>query len=239
MFFKEMDPDAHGIVGIAGAMKEWRAELITAVVLAAIVTWLGWWKHIGFVPVEKGGVKFLLPILFLIAIMLNAAWVLDETGSWMMGFASPMQLLGMLGVMLLLGFVEEGIFRGVLFYGFSTTFTPFFTVVGSALLFGAFHFVNIFTGAALMDTLYQVIHAASMGFLYASLRLRIKAVWPLMILHALWDFSLFTLQTVTHAGVGAESPSVTAGLAISVPALLYGTFVYWRWSVQEDKRYSF
>jgi membrane protease YdiL (CAAX protease family) len=239
MFFKEMDPDAHGIVGITGAIKEWRAELITAVVLAVIVTWLGWWKHIGFVPIEKGGVKFLLPILLLIMLFLNTAWVLDDTGSWLMGYTSPLQLLAMLSVMLLLGFVEEGIFRGVLFYGLSTTFTPFFTVVGTAMIFGLFHFVNLFTGAAFMDTLYQVIHAASMGFLYASLRLRIKAIWPLMILHALWDFSFFTLQTAIQPNVGAAATPVAAGLAISIPALVYGTFVYWRWSVQEDRKYLF
>jgi len=239
MFFREIDPNARGIVGIEGAMNEWRSELVTAVVLTGIVTWLGWWKHIGFVPIAKGGVKFLLPILLLIAIILNIAWVMDDTGNWLAGFTSPLQLFSMLGVMLLLGFVEEGIFRGVLFYGLSTTFTPFFTVVGSALVFGLFHFVNLFTGAAFMDTTYQVIHAASMGFLYASLRLRIKAIWPLMILHALWDLSFFALQTVTHPNAGSTDTPVITGLAISIPALVYGIFVYWRWSVQRSREFVF
>jgi membrane protease YdiL (CAAX protease family) len=134
--------------------------------------------------------------------------------------------------MCLLGFVEEGVFRGVLFYGFSTKLTPFLTVFLSALLFGLFHFVNIFTGAELMNTTFQVIHAFSMGFLYASLRLKIGAIWPLMLMHGLWDFSLFVLQsTVKHE---QENIPLSVGLSIAIPALLYGLFVFWRWNKENS-----
>jgi hypothetical protein len=60
-----------------------------------------------------------------------------------------------------------------------------------------------------------------------------------MILHALWDFSFFTLQTVTHPNVGSTDTPVITGLAISIPALVYGIFVYWRWSVQRSREFIF
>ena len=228
VFFTEMDPNAIGITGIEGALKEARPELITGFVLMLFLSLFGWWKNIGFISIKKGGIKFLLPILLIILVILNFSWVLDESHKWFWGFDSPLQLLTLLGVMLLLGFVEEGIFRGVLFYGLSTKMTPFFTVIISALIFGLFHFVNLFTGAEFMSTVYQAIHAFAMGFLYASLRLKIGAIWPLMILHGLWDFSLFVLSsTVKHT---QENVSLGAGLSIAIPALLYGLFVYWRWS---------
>jgi len=140
----------------------------------------------------------------------------------------------MLGTLLLLGFVEEGIFRGVLFYGLKTTCTPFYTVFLSALLFGLFHFVNLLVGADFTDTAYQVIHASAMGFLYASLRLSIGAIWPLMLLHTFWDFSLYVMQnTMTVSAHTTTTPgtfSVGTSMAVAMPALAYGLFVYWRWS---------
>ena len=232
MFFTEMDPNAKGITGIEGALKEARPELITSFVLMLFLSLFGWWKKIGFISIKKGGIKFILPILLIILIILNVSWVFDESHKWFWGFDSPLQLLTLLGVMVLLGFVEEGIFRGVLFYGLSTKLAPFFTVFISALIFGLFHFVNLFTGAEFATTVFQAIHAFAMGFLYASLRLKIGAIWPLMIMHGLWDFSLFVLSsTVNHT---QDNVSLSAGLSIAIPSLLYGLFVYWRWSKENS-----
>jgi membrane protease YdiL (CAAX protease family) len=232
MLFKEAVPHKDMGVGISGALKEWSAELITASVLALIISLLGWWKNIGFQKIAKGGVKFLLPIFILIGLMLTLAASSDTSHTWFLGFDTPTQLLELLAIVLLLGFVEEGIFRGVLFYGLSTKLTPFYTVIISAITFGLFHFVNIAAGAALGDTISQVMHAMSMGFLYAVLRLRIHAIWPLMIMHGLWDFSLFVLQSTLQAETTStgESSAIITGLAISVPSLMYGSYVYWRWS---------
>ncbi len=233
MIFTKQDPNAHGISGINGALKMLKPELITAGVLLVFVAMLGWWKQIGFVAIKKGGVKFLIPICLLILLMLSKSWTSNHTHSWFMGFQSPQQLSEMLGIIFLLGFVEEGIFRGVLFYGLSTKLKPFYTVFISALVFGLFHAVNIFAGADPLITFYQMVHAFSMGFLYASLRLMIGAIWPLMILHGLWDFSLFVLQTTAVTPIKQSvsiTASITAGLMISTPAILYGIFVYWRWS---------
>ena len=234
MFFKNIDPNAHGINGIEGALSQWSSELITASVLAFLITLLGWWKKIGFCNIKKGGLKYLIPIFILALLVINIAWVFDESNKWFLGFNSPLQLLSLLSVMTLLGFVEEGIFRGVFFYGISTKFSPFFTVIITAVIFGLFHFVNLFNGAEFTGTLYQVIHAGAMGFLYASLRLRLGAIWPLMLLHGFWDFSIFVLQS-TQIQENTGPLSITQGLSISVPALLYGIFVYWRWSKHLEK----
>ncbi len=234
MFVNGIDPDAKGINGIDGLLSVWSSEVVTAAVFALIVTLLGWWEQIGFCRIEKGGLKFLLPIFLLAMLILNFAWVLDESGKWLLCFDSPLQFLAFLGVILLLGFVEEGVFRGALFYGLSTRFSPLVTVVLTAMVFGLFHFVNLIDGAPFSQTLYQAIHAGAMGFLYASLRLRLGAVWPLMLIHGFWDFSLFILQSVQSIEKSGDI-SVTLGLGISVPALFYGIFVYWRWSKSHTK----
>ena len=228
MLYKGIDPNAKGINGIDGALSMWSSEVITAIVLIIILSILGWWENIGFQKIKKGGVKFLLPMIIIALIIIDLAWVSDESGKWFIGFDSPLQLLSLLGVIVLLGFVEEGIFRGILFYGFKTKFTPFFTVTLTSLIFGIFHFVNLFEGAEFNATLYQAIHAGAMGFLYASLRLKIGAIWPLMLIHGFWDFSIFVLQSTLITNTTGEL-SATQGLSVSVPALVYGIFIYWSW----------
>jgi len=226
-----IDLERKGIVGIEGALTMWRSEVVTAVVLALLVSLLGWWREIGFRSVKKGGLKFLLPIFFIALIFLNLAWVLNDSPKWFLGFDDPQQLFFLISVVLLLGFVEEGIFRGVLFYGLSTQFTPLFTVILTALVFGLFHIVNLFAGAPLDQTIFQMIHAGAMGFLYAALRLRLGAVWPIMLIHALWDFSLFVLESSHHQQKTPPAElSLTLGIWVALPALFYGIFVYWRWS---------
>ncbi len=229
--YNGIDPNASAKVGIEGALEMGISELITSSVLVVFISLLGWWKIIGFRRIEAGGLKFLIPIFSIILIILALSFSFDKSDAWFLGFTSPLQFLAVLGVMLLLGFVEEGIFRGVLFYGLSQKLSPLMTVFLSAFIFGLFHFVNILTGEPVVATFYQVIHAFAMGFLYAALRLRVKAIWPLMILHGLWDFSLFISQSTVQLGVATpDDIPVTAGLSIAVPALLYGLFVYWRWS---------
>jgi len=235
-------PNTHNLNGIEEGIMQWKNQLIISTVLIAILSLLGWWRAIGLKKMNAGSIKFLLPIFLLSLLFLNIAWVLDENPqNWFAGFKSSSQFFTLLLIMLTLGFTEEGIFRGILFYGLKSKFAPFYTILLSALIFGLFHYVNLIVGKPLGETSYQVIHAMGMGFLYASLRLRIGAIWPLMILHALWDFSLFTLQTVQSQIDPNSVKQITAFSAIgaftlALPALSYGLFVYWRWSKTHDKK---
>ena len=223
----------HAIKGIEGGISQWKNELIVSLFLIITISTLKWWHIIGFRKIEKGGLKFIWPIFIVACIILNMAWMMGDESLWFAGFKTPSIFFTLLIVMIGLGFVEEGIFRGFLFYGLKTLVSPFATLVLSATIFGLFHFVNILTYAPLIDTTYQVIHAGGMGFLYAALRLRLGAIWPLMLLHGFWDFSLLTLQTVQSHNSPITNVSSHFSLLWAVgmvlPALIYGSFVYWRW----------
>ena len=234
-YFITVDPKQNGITGVSQAIGLWKAELAVSLVLIMIVSLLGWWKKIGFRSINPGGTKFLLAPLTLILIILGFAWKLNESANWYFAFDSSVQLLTLFLVMLMLGFTEEGIFRGILFHGLESKFTPWMTLLLSAVLFGLFHYVNLLVGAKFYVTSYQVVHAGAMGFLYAALRLRIGAIWPIMILHGLWDASLFILHDVTMTNTTPKVEEATSfspllAIALALPAATYGLFVYWRWS---------
>ncbi|BAF71362.1 CPBP family intramembrane glutamic endopeptidase [Sulfurovum sp. NBC37-1] len=235
VLFGFYNPDKPVLDGIAGGISQWKNQLIIGFVLVGILTVLGWWKTIGFTKMNPGSIKFLLPIFILAMLMLITAWMLnDNQQNWFAGFSSSSEFFILLLVMLILGFTEEGIFRGILFYGLGSKFTPLYTVLLSAVIFGLFHYINILAGKPFAATSYQVIHAMGMGFLYASLRLHIGAIWPLMILHGIWDFSLFTLVTVLAQNNQGATEHITqfsalgAG-AVAFPAISYGIFIYWHW----------
>jgi len=233
-FFIDIDPNQHGIDSINAAIGEWKYQLITVTVLIAIVSILGWWSDIGFRPINKGGIKFLLPpFLYALLLLFASASSSNIDMAWFLGFVSPAQLISFTLVMLAVGFTEETVFRGILYHGIETRVTPLMTLLISAGIFGIFHYVNLLLNAPFDTTTYQVLHAMAAGFMYASLRLRIAAIWPVMLFHGFWDFTIFMSQNllpnIEDAAV-TSSFSLTKALSMMLLPTLYGAFVYWRWS---------
>ncbi len=86
--------------------------------------------------------------------------------------------------MLLVGFLEEVIFRGLLFRALRPEGVRRAAVI-SALTFGAGHLVNLFngSGAPVPDTLLQVAYAVALGFLFVVLFERGGSLWPAILTH--------------------------------------------------------
>ncbi|MCX7890079.1 MAG: CPBP family intramembrane metalloprotease [Rhodobacteraceae bacterium] len=79
----------------------------------------------------------------------------------------------------LTGFVEEGMFRGILLDRLRPQGEHFAAAV-TAVLFGLMHLGNILMRGQLAPILGQVVGAACFGFGYAALRLRTGTLWPLV-----------------------------------------------------------
>jgi membrane protease YdiL (CAAX protease family) len=236
VLFVDLDPNRHGLSGVVGAIGQWKNQILLTIILTAVVSMLGWWGKIGFSTLNRGGLKFLILPVAYILLLLGSVIITNHNASWLLAASNPQQLLALVLVMLGIGFTEETMFRGILFYGFSTRFSMLAAVIFSSLLFGTLHYINMLQGAALTDTTNQVLHAAAAGFMYIALRLRIGAIWPVMLFHSLWDFCLFNIDSLnTAAGPTYNlSPLATAAMEI-LPATLYGAFVYWRWTVHRKK----
>ena len=232
--FLGIDAKSKGMESISFVIGQWKRQLATILIVTFIITKLGWWKEVGFIPVHKGGMKFILfPFLYALMILLFSLDQYSSDQSWLMGFNDPEQLISLALVILGVGVTEELIFRGILFHGLKRPFGPFMVVFLSAVIFGLFHYVNLLTNAPLYQTDYQVAHAMAVGFMHGMLRLRLGAIWPIMLFHAFWDFMIIT---TTHLQTSVESTTedtfaLTIMLSMMLPATLYGFFVYWRWVV--------
>lgn len=94
--------------------------------------------------------------------------------------------------MMLVGFIEELIFRGFLFRALLKREAASAAIIISAVTFGAGHLVNLLTGQGGLASLVQVIFAIAWGFLFTFVFYKSGSLWLCIVVHGLVDvFSKF------------------------------------------------
>jgi len=176
---------------------------------------LDWWKRAGYTT----GIRMAdLPLC-----ILPAAVALLSLGEGIR-VTTPLAVLAFAGLTILVGFAEESVFRGLIF----TTLLPTGTtraVVISSFFFAAPHLLNIIGGIwnpafAVVDS----VTAFGIGITFAAIRLRTGSIWPLVGLHALFDFcSLIVLGGIDVKAQSAQS--LFASIFFGVVFMVYGMFL--------------
>ena len=96
--------------------------------------------------------------------------------------------------MLNIGFIEEIIFRGFLFKMMAKDNVKSAIIV-SSITFGIGHIINLFNGADVIFTLFQVVYAISIGFLFVIIFYKSKSLIPCIITHSLVNaLSVFSIN---------------------------------------------
>ncbi len=112
------------------------------------------------------------------------------TGNIWDGFApsfNGVSLLIAVISMILVGFVEEMIFRGFLFKAMLSKDKTIVAIIVSAVTFGIGHIVNLFIGQASFETIMQIVFAISWGFILTMAFYRSGSIIPCIITHSLID----------------------------------------------------
>ncbi len=91
-------------------------------------------------------------------------------------------------VMALVGYVEEVVFRGLLFKAIEKE-NPKRAVIISAVTFGAGHIVNLLTGHVSLDVLLQIAYATAIGFAFVMVFYKSGSLLPCIITHSIIDIS--------------------------------------------------
>ena len=121
-------------------------------------------------------------------------WIL-ATGNIWDGFAPSYRGASLVCAtlsMILVGFVEEMIFRGFLFRAMLSKGKKPVAIIVSAVTFGIGHIVNLFTGQASFETVMQIVFAISWGFILTMVCYKSGSVIPCIIAHSMIDvLSLF------------------------------------------------
>ncbi len=174
-----------------------------ALFLAAVTTWLGWWRPALF-ETRRAGAPWMLvvPGFALLAALIGIA-----TFDWDSPRTDVLALLAV-GV-LLVGFSEELLTRGLLIVGLRPALKEPMVWFVTSLLFGPMHGLNIIIGQAVGTTLQQIVSAFVFGTVFYVTRRVTGTLIVCMLLHAVWDFA--SIGNDATGGTNLSGPLV--GLA--------------------------
>jgi membrane protease YdiL (CAAX protease family) len=198
----------------------------TGLVLAVyVLTSLNWWHEAGFVPMKSW--RILLPYLPIILIVLLAIISSIFVG---IRVTDPILILFGAASFLVGGFIEEAIFRGVVL----RVFLPrglLRAALLSAAVFALVHLGNILLGQDLGATALQLVRAFLVGIAFVAPLAYTRNIWPLVILHALINFTSF-VGSGNITLISTESPAISQVLAeVALFGLLSGYGIWLlRWT---------
>lgn len=168
----------------------------------AVTAGLNWWREVGL---THSGIKD-ARLLLLLPLVATLQPLLGGVAPITAGQAAGLALLA-----LLVGFTEELLFRGVILRGLQPL-GPVRAALFSALLFGVPHLLNALSGRDVGASLIQVAYAVVIGVLFAAIRLRTGALWPLVLLHALTNFVVWA----SEGGLGGGAAPTVGRLVLTV-----------------------
>jgi membrane protease YdiL (CAAX protease family) len=188
------------------------ANLGLTLIVAVLLTVMGWWKAIGFRAPDRRSdlLYFLVPFL---PMFVNLIPGLQITG---LG-----QVAEILAITLMVGLVEETFFRGLMLNALKRR-GPWKAAVITSLLFGLTHALNMLTGKSFVEDAAQIFYAVAIGFAFAALVLKKGIIWPLVVAHFAIDFVNF-LQNPNFTYPPFWAVAIVTG--IGVVFTVYGLFV--------------
>ena len=101
---------------------------------------------------------------------------------------SPLETVLYVLSMFCVGFLEEMIFRGLLFQAMAKNGVKSAIIV-SSVTFGIGHIVNLFngSGAELLPNLLQVVYAIAIGFAFVMIYVKSKSLMPCILTHSVFN----------------------------------------------------
>ncbi len=113
--------------------------------------------------------------------------------------------------MLLIGYIEEVIFRGFLFKMMLRQNGEKPAIIVSAVTFGIGHLVNLLAGQTSLESVIQVFFAIAWGFIFTYVFYKCGSLWPCIAVHGLVDaFSKFAVESVALEWVYMSATIVIA-----------------------------
>ena len=133
---------------------------------------------------------------------------------------APLETVLFVLSMFCVGFLEEFLFRALLFRSMARNNLTSAIVV-SSLTFGFGHIVNLFnaSGQDQFETAVQIVAAALVGFVLVYVFMRSGSLWPCIVFHGLFNaLSAFSDDAATIAAAGSELGEALMFLGVIVVA---------------------
>ena len=144
---------------------------------------------------------------------------------------SPLETVLYVLSMFCVGFLEELIFRGLLFQAMAKDGVKSAIIV-SSVTFGIGHIVNLIngSGAELLPNLLQVLYAVAIGFAFVMIYWKTKSLMPCIIVHSVFN----GLSAFSNEAVMTPQRQIISGILLAVIAGGYA--LYLALAVKEENK---
>ena len=135
---------------------------------------------------------------------------------------SPLETVLYILAMFCVGFLEELIFRGLLFQAMAKDGVRSAIIV-SSITFGIGHIVNLIngSGAELLPNLLQVMYAAAIGFAFVMIYCKTKSLVICIITHSVFN----GLSAFANEAVMTPQRQILSGVLLAVIAGAYALYL--------------
>lgn len=165
---------------------------------------------------QPGSLRVIWPWLVFLALF--AAGALNA------GLPPARVTLFILANTMLVGWSEEVMFRGLWLRGLHRSFGIWVAILGSSLIFGATHVLNVLLTGDLKGAVIQATAAFLSGVFLAAVRLRTGSLWTGIVLHGLWDCGTFLAAATATSTAAPTALGEFGSVVTSIPLLLLGLF---------------
>lgn len=167
---------------------------------------LGYWTYVHFCEKRAATELRWAPVAIGVAAVAGALLIsiailsLFALGSYeMTGYRGPQHgLLGVAGVILIAAFIEEVVYRGILFHILEDAWGSSIALWSQALVFGAMHLANV--EANFSDWLTTGLSVTLLGVFWGCVYVRTRNLWAAAANHAAWNFTI-VLSGVPLSGI--------------------------------------
>ena len=145
---------------------------------------------------------------------------------------SPLETVLYILSMFCVGFLEEMIFRGLLFQAMVKNGVRAAIIV-SSVTFGIGHIVNLIngSGAELLPNLLQVVYAIAIGFAFVMIYCRTKSLMPCILTHSIFN----GLSAFANEAVMTPQRQILSGVLLTVIAGGYALYLALTWKEENTK----
>ena len=135
---------------------------------------------------------------------------------------SPLETVLYVLSMFCVGFLEELIFRGLLFQAMAKDGVKTAIIV-SSVTFGIGHIVNLVngSGAELLPNLLQVMYAVAIGFAFVMIYCRTRSLMPCILVHSIFN----GLSVFANEAVMTPRRQIISGVLLAVIAGGYALYL--------------
>ena len=135
---------------------------------------------------------------------------------------SPLETVLYILSMFCVGFLEEMIFRGLLFQAMAENGVKSAIIV-SSITFGIGHIVNLIngSGAELLPNLLQIMYAVAIGFAFVMIYCKTKSLMPCIFTHSIFN----GLSAFANEAVMTHKRQIISGILLTVIAGGYALYL--------------